>query len=257
MEFVIIGAATFLTAILTFFSGFGLGTILLPIFALFFPIEIAIALTGVVHLANNTFKFIVVRKHVNWNVFLHFGLPAILASFIGAWLLLRVADLPELMTYKLGERSMEISPINLSVAIILLVFAFQELLPSTRRQVVKKKRLILGGLISGVLGGFAGIQGAVRGTFLIRTGMGKEAYIATGALIAMVVDITRLSVYASVLRDNEAKEQHLLVLVGIVAALCGVLLGKRLLKKVTFRLVQVLVALMLILVALLLGTGIL
>ena len=34
---------------LTFFSGFGLGTILVPVFALFFPIELAIALTAIVH----------------------------------------------------------------------------------------------------------------------------------------------------------------------------------------------------------------
>jgi hypothetical protein len=53
MEIVIICLATFFTAILTFFSGFGLGTILLPVFAIFSPGDIAIALTGVVHFSNN------------------------------------------------------------------------------------------------------------------------------------------------------------------------------------------------------------
>ena len=55
MEIILISLAAFLTAILTFFSGFGLGTILMPVFAIFFPIDIAIALTGVVHFANNLF----------------------------------------------------------------------------------------------------------------------------------------------------------------------------------------------------------
>ena len=56
MELAVISLVAFLTAILTFFSGFGLGTILMPVFAIFFPVDIAIALTGVVHFSNNLFK---------------------------------------------------------------------------------------------------------------------------------------------------------------------------------------------------------
>ena len=37
---------------LTFFSGFGLGTLLLPAFAPFFPVDRAIALTAAVHFLN-------------------------------------------------------------------------------------------------------------------------------------------------------------------------------------------------------------
>jgi hypothetical protein len=37
MELVLIGLAALLTSGLTLFSGFGLGTILMPVFALFFP----------------------------------------------------------------------------------------------------------------------------------------------------------------------------------------------------------------------------
>ena len=38
----------FFAAILTFFSGFGLGTILTPVMMVFFPVDIAIAFTGIV-----------------------------------------------------------------------------------------------------------------------------------------------------------------------------------------------------------------
>lgn len=44
MDLIVISLVAFLTAILTFFSGFGLGTILMPVFAIFFPVEMAIAL---------------------------------------------------------------------------------------------------------------------------------------------------------------------------------------------------------------------
>jgi len=47
MELVLIGLAALLTSGLTLFSGFGLGTILMPVFALFFPLPLAIAATAV------------------------------------------------------------------------------------------------------------------------------------------------------------------------------------------------------------------
>jgi uncharacterized membrane protein YfcA len=53
MEVIVLLFTAFLVAILTFFSGFGLGTILTPVFMIFFPVGLAIALTGVVHFLNN------------------------------------------------------------------------------------------------------------------------------------------------------------------------------------------------------------
>ncbi len=71
MEIVIICLSAFFTAVLTFFSGFGLGTILAPVFAIFFPIDIAIALTGVVHFSNNLFKMALVGKNTDKAVAKH------------------------------------------------------------------------------------------------------------------------------------------------------------------------------------------
>ena len=74
---------------LTFFSGFGLGTLLLPAFAFFYPIEIAVASTAVVHFLNGLFKLLLVGRHADRRTVLRFGIPAIPAAFLGAWLLLR------------------------------------------------------------------------------------------------------------------------------------------------------------------------
>ena len=43
MEYIIICLAALIASALTFFSGFGLGTILMPVFAIFFPVEITAA----------------------------------------------------------------------------------------------------------------------------------------------------------------------------------------------------------------------
>ena len=88
MEFLIIGCVAFVTSILTFFSGFGVGTILTPVFILFFPIDVAIAMTAIVHFSNNLFKFGLTYKNINLNVLLKFGGAAIPLAFIGAWFLM-------------------------------------------------------------------------------------------------------------------------------------------------------------------------
>ena len=86
-EYIVIGAVAAFASLLTFFSGFGLGTILTPVFMLFFPLEIAIALTGIVHLLNNLFKMGLVGLKANWGVVLRFGGPAILGAFCGSFVI--------------------------------------------------------------------------------------------------------------------------------------------------------------------------
>ncbi|MBP6231053.1 MAG: sulfite exporter TauE/SafE family protein [Paludibacteraceae bacterium] len=255
MEIIIISIVAFVTAILTFFSGFGLGTILMPVFALFFPIEIAVALTGVVHFSNNVFKIALVGKQTDKGVFFRFGIPAILASFVGAWLLLRMTNLPILFSYELLGKTMEIEPVKLMIAIILLFFSIFEIAPAAQKIQFGKDKLIIGGILSGFFGGLSGIQGAVRSAFLIKSGLSKEAYIATGVVIASLVDFTRLSVYAAQFTGADMHENILLLVSASGAAIAGAIIGKKLLKKVTLRLIQLLVAAMLIILSVLLGIG--
>lgn len=255
MEILIICIAAFFTAILTFFSGFGLGTILLPVFAIFFPIDIAIALTGVVHLSNNLFKMALVGKNTDKVVLLRFGIPAILASFLGAWLLLKITVLPTLFQYELMGKSFEVTPIKLIISILLIIFSLLEISPSFKKVQFGKDKLIFGGILSGFFGGLSGIQGAIRSAFLIKSGLSKEAYIATGVVIASLIDFTRLTVYASRFTSANLHENLTLLISAILAAIAGAYFGKKLLKKVTLRTIQLIVAVMLILISIALGIG--
>ncbi len=255
MEIVIICLVTFFTAILTFFSGFGLGTILTPVFAIFFPIDIAIALTGVVHFSNNLFKIALVGKSTDKTVLLRFGIPALLASFAGAWLLLRITVLPTLFQYELWGRSFEITPVKLIIALSLIVFSVLEISPSFQKVQFGKDKLVWGGMLSGFFGGLSGIQGAIRSAFLIKSGLSKEAYIATGVVIACIVDFTRLSVYASRFTSANLDESLALLISATFSAIAGAYLGKKLLKKVTLPSIQFIVAVMLVLISIALGLG--
>ncbi|HCU21207.1 MAG: hypothetical protein A2X03_16320 [Bacteroidetes bacterium GWA2_40_15] len=256
MEIVIICLAAFLTAILTFFSGFGLGTILLPVFAIFFPVEIAIALTGVVHFSNNLFKIVLVGKNTDKSVLIRFGIPAILASFFGAWLLLKITVLPSILQYQMWGKEFEITPVKLIIAILLIVFSILEIAPSFQKIQFGRNKLVFGGILSGFFGGLTGIQGAIRSAFLIKSGLSKEAYIATGVVIACLVDFTRLSVYASRFTASNLHENLTLLISATLAAVTGAFIGSRLLKKITLRFIQVLVAIMLMLISFALGFGI-
>jgi len=80
MELLVIGIAALFAAALTFFSGFGVGTLMTPVFALFFPLPLAIAATAVVHVVNNLFKLGLTVRNASWRVVAAFGLPAMLAA---------------------------------------------------------------------------------------------------------------------------------------------------------------------------------
>nr|MBP8158026.1 sulfite exporter TauE/SafE family protein [Flavobacterium sp.] len=197
MEIFIICVVAFLAAILTFFSGFGLGTILTPVFMIFFPVNMAIGLTGVVHFCNNIFKLVLVGKKADQKVVLRFGIPAIIAAALGSWLLLNISDIQPLFTYTLLDKTIEVFPVKFIVAILLILFACIDLIPYFSKLEFGQEKLPLGGVLSGFFGGLAGVQGALRSAFLIKAGLSKESFIATTVVVSTFVDITRLSVYTT------------------------------------------------------------
>lgn len=255
MLYLLPSLVAFFTAGLTFFSGFGLGTLLLPVFALFFPLETAIGLTALVHLANNLFKLALVGRFADLGVVASFGLPALVAAFLGAAALLGLSHLTPLAAYQLFGRTCEVTPVKLVIAVLMALFALQEVHPTLSRFTLSPRWLPLGGALSGFFGGLSGLQGALRSVFLLKCGLTKEGFIATGVVIACLVDTTRLAVYAGGFPANLLWDQAGPLLSALSAALLGSFLGRRLLTKVTLRFVQFTVAALLLLVALGLGSG--
>lgn len=255
MEILIISIVAFLTAILTFFSGFGLGTILTPVMMLFFPVDIAIALTGVVHFSNNIFKLFLVGKNFDKDILMRFGITAVIFAFIGAFLLLRIPNLEPIYTYELFGKTFDIYPLKLTVAVLMMFFAIVDLIPFFNNLQFNKNKLPIGGAISGFFGGLTGAQGALRSAFLIRSGMSKEAFIATTVVISCFVDITRLSVYSTRLMQIDLKQNFYLLIIVTFSAISGAFIGNKLLRKVTLKLLQKIIAIALLMISLALGLG--
>lgn len=257
VTYAVVCTVAFLASGLTFFSGFGLGTLLLPAFALFFPVERAVALTAVVHFLNGLFKLTLVGRQANRRVVLRFGLPAIAASFAGAAVLVWLTGLGSLFDYSLFGRRFEVTPVKLVVGVLLLLFAAVEVAPRFRDRSFDLRYLPLGGALSGFFGGLSGTQGALRSAFLLRAGLTKEAFIGTGVVVSALVDASRLSLYSGTVFGPVQGLDYGLLTASVVAAFLGAFLGNRYLKKMTMHGIQRVVAVMLFAVAVGLLAGVL
>ncbi len=259
MDYIVICIVALFVSGLTLFSGFGLGTVLMPAFALFFPVPVAVAATAIVHLANNVFKVGLVGRHADWAVVARFAIPGAIAALFGAALLNLFANLPPLVTYSFAGQSHEVSAVKLVIGVIIIGFAFFELLPSLSQMSFDRKYLTVGGILSGFFGGLSGNQGALRSTFLIKAGLSKQAFIGTGTVAAVIVDVARLLVYGLTFYAArfELIESNIvgLVIAATLAAFLGAFIGARMIPKVTLRTVQLIVGAMLIVVGLGMATG--
>uniref|UniRef100_UPI004049C46F TSUP family transporter n=1 Tax=Flavobacterium sp. TaxID=239 RepID=UPI004049C46F len=256
MDYVIICIVSLVASGLTLFSGFGLGTILLPVFALFFPIEIAITLTAIVHFLNNLFKLALIGKYANLKIVFQFGIPAILFALIGAYTLKNLTSLEPLFNYIIGNKTFYVEPLKLTIGILLFFFAIIDLIPKLKNIQFPSKYLPLGGVLSGFFGGLSGHQGALRSAFLIRSNLTKEGFIATGVVIACIIDTSRLLIYANTINEQKSNLDIVLISVATLAAFCGAYFGNKLVKKVTIESLQNFVALLLVLFSLIFSAGI-
>lgn len=246
----------FAASMLTFFSGFGLGTVLMPAFAVFFPIELAVALTAIVHFANNLFKLGLVGRAADRALVLRFGLPAVAGAWLGARTLSALSTLAPLARYELLGAERAVAPVKLVAAAVMLGFAYYELRPRPKDADPPGGAALAGaGLLSGFFGGLSGHQGALRSAALARLALSPERFIATGVAIACLVDLTRLGVYAR--HWPAARDQAALLAAACLAAFAGALFGKKLAGKTTIEGIRRLVAAMLILFALALAAGLL
>ncbi len=255
--YIIVAISVCIAAGLTFFSGFGLGTIMLPVFSLFFPLPIAVAATAIVHLANNLFKFGLVYKDIHFPTLLRFGLPAMLSAIVGGWLLTFISDVEAIKTYVFLNKEFEITWLKVTIGFLMIFFAWFDLSPKYSNYRFDKKYLPYGGILSGFFGGVSGHQGAFRAAFLSKSGLTKEQFIGTSNSIAVIIDVSRLLVYVIGLSSiigtkhndlwSTLQAEQSILLVAILFAFLGTYFGKKLVQKTTIIGVQSVVGVLLFL----------
>jgi len=255
LSFIAVLIAALGGAFLSFFCGFGLGTILLPAFMIFFPAPVAIAATALVHMANNVFKLFLVGKHAHWPTVRRFGIASVLGAIAGAWALQWLNSLQIDIAYNLGNQQMHTDVIRMVIGGVILFFAIIEISPTLDKVAMPVRWLPAGGLISGFFGGLSGHQGALRSAFLMRTGLTKNEFMGTRVICACLVDISRISVYAtSIASQWQSLRADLLVLASL-AAFGGAWTGNKLIQKTELALLNRIIAISLILFAIAFGLG--
>jgi uncharacterized membrane protein YfcA len=80
------------------------------------------------------------------------------------------------------------------------------------------------------MGGLTGHQGALRAMFLRQRLPDKTEYAATAAVLALVVDLTRIPIY--LWNDTSVLFEQPMLLIGfVISALVGAQIGRRWLEK--------------------------
>jgi hypothetical protein len=178
-KFFIIAALTFISNIVGTVAGFGMSTIMLPILLNILSAYEAMLLTTILHWFHDLWKLFFFRKGINYFLLFFFGISSMLATILGAIVVLNIS----------GEIFHRLLGLFLALyVLIILVYPSFKVTPS-------KQNAVLGGLLSGFSAGFFGIRGALKGAFLTAYNLPKEIYLATIGAIALIVDSSRLTTY--------------------------------------------------------------
>lgn len=215
LENILFLIASYLAACAATIAGFGSSALLIPVALFFMEIKTAIFVVAVFHLFNNLFKVRLFWSKIDFRTFLLFGVPSTLMAFLGAAL---VSVLP-------------IHVIRVVLGAFLIIYSAYSFLKPEFSVQKSGRNAILGGGLSGFLAGLIGLGGAMRSAFLIGFNLPKEVYVGTSALIAIVIDTTRIPTYLATGSVGYSLHLYLIPFL-IVSAYLGVRIGKALLSRI-------------------------
>ena len=214
-EIIYIALLTLLASTIGTLAGFGISTIMVPVLLIIFPLPQTLLLVGVIHWFNDVWKIILFREGIRWKLFLAFGLPGILTSFIGSSLSLRISR--EILSRALG--------VFLIAYVLFIVFN------RTFKLSQKLSVAVSGGALTGFFAGIFGIGGEINAVALSTFNLKKAVYVATAGAISFMIDSTRIATY---IRGGIGLEPAILAgfLIFIPLSLIGAMIGKRGIEKI-------------------------
>jgi len=212
-------------------SGFGLSVVMTPLLFLFLPLQQVIFLVSIIHWFHSLWKAILFRRHISWHICICFGIPAMVASFLGAQFL------------GVGE-SVYFSRL---IGFFFIFYGVLLLVMPTVKLTYNKITAFFGGIVSGFLAGVFGLRGAVRSIFLSMFNLPKMVYLGTTGMVSLIVDSTRLFVYTSKKMDLDFA-----LLLGMIAfipaSFVGSYMGKKLVHKTPQQYFRAILALFLLII---------
>lgn len=215
MEIVWILIVVILGSAIGTLTGFGLSTVMIPVMVLFYPLPEALLFVGIIHWFGDVWKLILFREGIRWKLILSFGIPGILATILGAWLVFEISG--DMLSHVLG--------------VFLLIYVLLLFAKNTFQIRLNLTAGAVGGGLSGFCAGIFGMGGTIRSMFLLAFNLPKAVYLATAGAIALAVDTSRLVTYLS---RGTRLEPHLLwaMLLFVPASFLGARLAKHVVDRI-------------------------
>ncbi|MCP6719405.1 MAG: sulfite exporter TauE/SafE family protein [Patescibacteria group bacterium] len=217
MEIIYIALLVLFASLIGTMTGFGTSTIMVPVLSIFFPFSQTLLFVGIIHWFGNVWKITLFKRGLNWKIILGFGIPGIVASYIGASLSLQLPE--EMIKGILG-----------GFLLAYTVFLFLQSRFRLQRGIMN---MIEGGTLSGFFAGIFGVGGAVRSVFLSAFDLPKAVYISTAGAIALFIDTTRLITYV-----KGGTQLEPLFFWGMIVFIPISLLGAKIAQKIVNRIPQ-------------------
>lgn len=195
-------------------TGFGIGSLLTPVFALDVDTRLAVAAVSVPHLAATALRLYLIGGGVDRRVLWSFGLTSAAGGLAGALIHARLAA----------------SWLAAIFGALLLFAAGSELLGLARRMYFRGWVAWVAGGLSGLLGGLVGNQGGIRSAALLGFDLSKQALLATATAIALFVDGARVPVYLAT-AHTELRSLWAPIAMATGGVLLGTVAGSRLFER--------------------------
>jgi uncharacterized membrane protein YfcA len=160
-------------------TGFGIGSLLTPVLALWVDMRLAVAAVAIPHAIGTAVRFWLLHGHIDRRVLWSFGLTSAAGGLAGA-------SLHEWAS----NRWLEVL-----FGSVLLFAAVSEVTGWSQRMRFRGWLAWGAGALSGLLGGLVGNQGGIRSAALLGFNLPKERFVATATAIALFVDGARTPVY--------------------------------------------------------------
>ena len=196
-------------------SGFGIGSLLTPTFALQAGLKAAVAAVSIPHVIGTAQRFWILRRHVDRRMLLAFGLTSAAGGLAGA-----------LAHVWLSSRYLTIV-----FGVLLILAAIAEATGWMAKVHWGRRTAWIAGGLSGAFGGLVGNQGSIRSAAMLGFDVPKESFVATATAIGLFVDGARLPVYLATQWDDIARQWPLIISASIGVCV-GTAIGSRLLARI-------------------------
>jgi uncharacterized protein len=226
--------AAFFSSIISGLVGMAGGIALLAVMTFFLPLSTLIPIHGLVQLASNSSRALLLKKHIKKLVFMPFTMGVPIGAFV-AFKVLSEIKRPEWIMV-------------LITGLILYVVFKPKKLPYIK---LRLKGFFILGIVAGGLGPLIGATGPFLAPFMVRDDFSKEEIVANKAAIQFVIHVVKIPVFLAL--SFKYSDHTLLIVLMITAVIAGTKIGTILLNKIDGKRFFILIKIAMFIVAIKLG----